>query len=191
MIRLVCAVRKCSPDVQTQDAVVGIWEVIVTITTLVLSILLSTGSFAWGYADKGFASLSHWMLTFGLLWLFSQWRGWKWFPPFALFLSILAAMIGLWLNFSIGWMFSGAIFALLAWDMTELRKKLYLLPPREDAAGFVQRHILRVSLLALGGFLFATALMYWRGQLSPAWGVFLFCMILLGLAGQLAVRVKK
>lgn len=158
---------------------------------LVFSILISTGSFAWGYTEMGSATLSHWMIAFGLLWLFSQWRGWKWFPSFALLLSILAAMIGLWINVSIGWMFSGAIFALFAWDMTELRKKLNLLPPREDAGGFARRHLLRVSLLALGGLLFASAMMVWWGQFTSAWGTFLFCVIFLGLAGQLPAWVKR
>lgn len=151
-----------------------------TSIAFVFSIASSAGSFAWGAAEMGL-DLLRWLIAFGLLWLISEWRGWKWFSPFALFLSILAAMTGLWLNFSIGWMFSGAVFALVAWDMTELRKKLRLLPLREDAKGFERRHIARVSLLALGSLLFASILMAWWMQLSPEWGAFLLFVTALGL----------
>lgn len=149
---------------------------------LMLSIIISIASLAWGYAEAGFDVFSPWIISFGLLWMFSQWRGWKWFSSLGLLLSILAAMIGLWLNFMIGWVFSGALFALFAWDMTEFRQKLHFMTSREDMKGMARRRIARVSLLALGSLLFASMLMFLWGQLTFEWGMFLLVVILLGLS---------
>lgn len=146
----------------SEDMFVGVQDPIVTLIALVFSIIISIGSLAWGYAEAGINSISGWIIFFGLLWLFSIRRGWRWFSSLGLFLCILASMIGLWLNFNFGWMFSGAIFALFAWDMTEFRRKIHFMTSRDDMKGLERRHIVRVILLALGGLLFASILMFLR-----------------------------
>ncbi len=87
----------------------------------------------------------------GLFWLFSVWRRWRWFSVAGLFFSLLLAAVGVWLGLAIGWMVSGTLFALAAWDLTEFRLRLKQLPPREDAKGIERRHILRIGLLAVVG----------------------------------------
>lgn len=52
-----------------------------------------------------------------------------------------------------GWMFSGAIFALIAWDLNQFQIKLSLLPDREDKRGMTRRRLIRISILALVGLL--------------------------------------
>ncbi|MBE0682204.1 MAG: hypothetical protein IH589_09845 [Anaerolineales bacterium] len=153
---------------------------------LVSSIIISIGSLAWGYAGMGLVVIPRWMIAFGALWLISPWRGWRWVSPVALFLSLLFAIIGLWLSFPIGWMFSGAIFALFAWDMTELRSKMHFLAAREDAKGMERRHLARVSLLALGGLLVASMFILWWRQWTSEWGNFLLGVTLLGLTQIIA-----
>jgi hypothetical protein len=152
-----------------------------SIVALLFSIIIGIGSLAWGYAGTGLHPLSPWISAFGVLWLASLWQRWRWFPPLGLFLSILFAVIGLSLSFPIGWMFSGAIFALLAWDMSELRSKLHFMPPREDVKGVERRHVARVSFLALGGLFFASFLMLWWRQWTNEWGTFLLGVAALGL----------
>lgn len=69
------------------------------------------------------------------------------------FACMWLAVIGLWLGLRMDRMFAGAIFALVAWDMTEFGVKLRLLSPREDARGIERRHLLRVGLMAAAGTL--------------------------------------
>lgn len=161
-------------------------EVNLTGFALVSSIIISTGSLAWGYASMGIETVPRWMIAFGALWLVSQWRGARWFSALGLFLSLLFAIIGLWLSFPIGWMFSGAIFALFAWDMAELRQTLHFMTSREDAGGMERRHIARVSVLILGGLLLTSFLILWQRQWTYEWGIFLLGMLLLGLTQIIA-----
>jgi hypothetical protein len=158
----------------------------VSLIALVCSIIISTGSLAWGYASVGLDSVVRWMIAFGILWMFAYWQRWKWFSALGLFLSMLFAIMGLWLSFPIGWMFGSAIFALVAWDMTELRTKLHFLSPREDAKGIERRHVARVSLLALGGLLVASIFILWWRQWNMEWGYFLLSVTLLGLTQIIA-----
>jgi hypothetical protein len=52
-------------------------------------------------------------------------------------------------------MFSGAIFALIAWDLNQFQEKLILLPDREDKQGMTRRRLIRISILALIGLTIA------------------------------------
>lgn len=161
-----------------------------SIAALLFSIIIGIGSLAWGYAGTGLHQLSPWIIAFGGLWLASLWQGWRWFPPLGLFFSILFAVIGLSLSFPIGWMFSGAIFALLAWDMSELREKLHFMTSRDDAKGIERRHVARISFLALSGLFFASFLMLWWRQWTNEWGNFLLGVSLLGIT-QIIAWINK
>lgn len=128
--------------------------------SIIISILLSTASFAWGYFQAGFENLAKYISIFGILWLISHWRRWKWFPSFALSLSIFLSIFGLWFDLPLVWMFSGAIFALIAWDLNQFQEKLSLLPEREDKQGMTRRRLIRISILALVGLTIALAIEY-------------------------------
>jgi hypothetical protein len=121
------------------------------ILALILSILLSTASFAWGYFQTGFENLTKYISIFGILWLISHWRKWRWFSSLALFVSLFLSIFGLWFDLPLVWMFNGAIFALIAWDLNQFQEKLSLLPDREDKQGMTRRRLIRISILALIG----------------------------------------
>lgn len=161
-----------------------------SIIALLFSIIISTGSLAGGYAGTGLHRLVSWIIAFGILWLISHWQKWRWFPPLGLFFSLLFAVLGLSLSFPIGWMFSGAIFALVAWDMSELRKRLRTMPSREDVRGVERRHVARISFLALGGLLFASFLILWWRQWTDEWGTFLLGVVALGVL-QFIAWIKR
>lgn len=161
-----------------------------TAIAFLFSTVISAGSLAWGYAGSGFRGASNWIALFGLFWLLAYRRGWKWFSPLGLFLALLLAVIGLWLDFPAGWMFSGAIFALFAWDMTEWGGKLRRLSAREDAKGIERRHLLRVSLLALGALLIVSLFMLYLGQFDRQWGMFLSGVTALG-STQIFAWIKR
>jgi hypothetical protein len=130
------------------------------ILALILSIFLSTTSFAWGYFQAGFENVAKYILGFGILWFISRWQKWKWFPSFALLISILLAILGLWLDLSLVRMYSGAIFALIAWDLNQFQIKLSLLPDREDKQGMTRRRLIRISVLALFGLTIGLTIEY-------------------------------
>lgn len=128
------------------------------IVTLVLCILISSGSFAWGYWLAGYENVAAWIAAFGVFWLVSQWRAWKWVSAPAALIALSLAAFGVWFKFSPGWMFSGAVFGLFAWNLTEFLQKLKLLYPREDAKGMTRRHLTRIGLLAAGAVAIALIL---------------------------------
>lgn len=161
-----------------------------TAAALGLSIFLSIASLAKGYAQAGFEGISIWIVLFGSLWIFSQWRGWKWATSLGLFAAVLAAMIGLWFDFIIGWMLSGAIFSLFAWGMTDFRQKLKFATSREDIKGMERRQIARLYMLSSAGLILASIMMSMRAQFSFEWGVLLGFVILLGLL-QLLVWFRR
>ncbi|MEN9562314.1 MAG: hypothetical protein RIR73_558, partial [Chloroflexota bacterium] len=112
----------------------------------------------WGYWLAGYENATEWILAFGIFWLVSLWRKWKWFSAPAVLISLGLAAFGVWFKFIPGLMFSGAVFALFAWHLTEFRQKLKFLPPREDAKGMTRRHLIRIGILAAGAVMIALAL---------------------------------
>ncbi|MFM8425088.1 MAG: hypothetical protein ACKOBL_07915 [Chloroflexota bacterium] len=121
-------------------------------------IVLSTGAFSWGYEQAGYENASVWIIVFGAFRLLAQWRKWKWFPAPAVFISLFLAAYGVWFKFAPGLMFSGLIFSVLSWSLTEFQQKLRMLPQREDKAGMTRRHIIRVGFLSVGAILIALLL---------------------------------
>jgi len=67
-------------------------------------------------------------------------------------------LFGVWNDLSLVWMFSGAIFALIAWDLNQFQMKLSLLPDREDKQGMTRRRLIRVAFLGLIGLGIAIAI---------------------------------
>jgi len=162
----------------------------VTLIALLSSIVISSASLAWGFAQGGFTSFSVWILILGAGWLFSVWQGWNWYSSFDLFVSTVLAALGLWFGFIPGWMFAGGIFALVAWDMTDFRQRLRGMADDDDTRGLERRHLARISLLALIGMVFASVSMRVRVQFTFEWSVLLVIVALLGL-GQLFGWLRK
>lgn len=70
------------------------------------------------------------------------------------------AVYGLWFDLPLVWMFSGAIFALIAWDLNQFQIKLSLLPDREDKQGMTRRRLIRITFLALIGLIIGWGINY-------------------------------
>ncbi|MBL8062994.1 MAG: hypothetical protein JNK32_08255 [Anaerolineales bacterium] len=147
---------------------------------LVFSIMISLGSFAWGYWQAGYEGISRWIIGFGIFWLVAQWRKWRWVSTAGIFLFILLAIVGVWLNFIAGWMFSGSIFAFFAWNLTEFQHSLSFVNARDDVRGMSRRHLARISLLAMAGLMLVSLFVLARGQFSLEWGMFLLGVLLVG-----------
>ncbi len=111
---------------------------------------LATAALAWGYRENGNMAVALALLLFGVLWLVAQWR-WPrpglrplvvpsnanfgvrvWFSALGLVLTAAAAAAGLLLGAPSGWMIVGALGGLLAWDLTDLDRRLRFAAPVPD-----------------------------------------------------------
>jgi hypothetical protein len=162
----------------------------VTLIALLSSIVISSASLAWGFAQGGFTSFSTWIIILGAGWLFAVWQRWNWYSSFALFVFTVIAAFGLWFGFVPGWLFAGGIFALFAWDMTDFRQRLRGMANDNNTRGIERRHLLRISLLSLVGMALASITMLLRVQFTFEWSVLLVIVALLGL-GQLVGWFRK
>lgn len=152
-----------------------------TTFALLFHIALSSAALARGFAEFGFASASIWMLILGAIWFFSIWQEWEWFSTFGLIVAVIAAAFGLWGRFSPGWMFSGAVFALFAWDLNDFRYRMRLIKQNKDAPGIERRRLARISLLSFAALVLASVAMHLRGKFNNEWGFFLAIAIALEL----------
>jgi hypothetical protein len=156
-----------------------------------ISIILGTGLLARGYSLAGYDVFTRWFIALGIIWLIGQYSRWDWFSPAALIIVILAASLGLWMDFHAGWLIAGAIFSLVAWDLSEFRR-LNRAKPKDGLRGTEQRHIARLSFLALIGLIFATLLLFLRRELTSDWGYLLLTMFAVSLIQFLiGLRVNK
>ena len=154
-----------------------------TLFGLLFSIVLGSGSLAWGYQQVGLQQFSRWILAFGVVWLFAVWQRWRWFAPLGLIFNFLAAALGLWfLNFSPGWMFAGAIGGLLAWDLTYFSYRLRFVASDEERHRMEGRHLVRVSALGLLGFVLASLAMAIKLQFNFQWALLLALVATLGIS---------
>jgi hypothetical protein len=152
-----------------------------TVFALVSSIIISTGSLAWAFAEAGFVVFARWILIFCAVWLFAQWRGWGWFSSLGLFCAIFVSVFGLWFGFSMEWFFSGVIFALFAWDMSDFRSHTRAVAIDDNLRGMERRHLARISLLSLTGLSLVSIVMLVRRQFTIEWGILLVIVILFGI----------
>lgn len=153
-----------------------------TVLALLISILVGTGSLAWGYAQVGLMQPERWILAFGACWILAVWRRWRWFAHVGLTFSFLAAALGLWfLNFPPGWMFAGAVCGLLAWDLTYFQYRQRFAASDAERRAVEARHLLRVAVVALLGFALASLAMVAKLQFHFEWAVLLAAVAALGL----------
>jgi hypothetical protein len=162
----------------------------VTVIALMLSVVLSTASLAWGYAETGFDPIARGFAVCGMIWLFSQWPRWWWFSSVGLFIAVLFAALGLWLDITPGWMFSGGIFALLAWDLTDFRRRIQFVAIDDDQRDLERRHIARLTLLALAGLGLSSIAMFMQVQFTFEWVILLVIVSMLGLT-QLVSWIRR
>jgi hypothetical protein len=149
--------------------------------TLIINIILCVGSLAWGYGQSGRESFALWILIFGAVWLIALWRRLAWFASVGLLASILAAALGLWLGLSPAWMLAGILFGLMAWDLTEFRRRLSLAFFEDDLVGLERRHLLRIYLLLLAALLLSSIALTARVKFSFEWGLLLAIVTALGI----------
>lgn len=154
-----------------------------TLAALVTSILLGGGALAWGLAGVGLVDMARWILICGAIWLIAVWQRWRWFSYVGLGIYFAAAALGLWfLNFPPGWMFAGAIFGLLAWDLTHFRYRQSFAANAAERRSVELRHMLGLSVVAIIGFALSSLAMMIQLRFSFDWAVFLVVVLALSVS---------
>ncbi|HXQ37466.1 MAG TPA: hypothetical protein VN843_25875 [Anaerolineales bacterium] len=131
-----------------------------TIIAMVLSIILGTGSLAYGYSQMGLSENARWFVLLGIIWLLAHWRKYYWFSSVALFVTLIAAAFGVWVEFSTMWMLLGALGGLLGWDLSDFARRLSYAASTDDIVGMERRHLARVGIVAALGFGLALLSLY-------------------------------
>jgi len=149
---------------------------------LAVSVVLCAAALGWGYLERGLEGAARVALAAGVLWLLALWRRWPWFSGVALLGAVIAAAAGLLLDVSAAWMLAGAVFALIAWDLTEFRGRLSEAADEDDLGGIERRHLLRLSVLTLGALTLASLGMVARLRVSFEWMLLLVLVTALSLA---------
>lgn len=126
-----------------------------TIIAMILSIIVGTGSLAYGYWQAGLTDPARWIALMGVLWLAARWRKYYWFSSVALLLVIIAAGVGVWRSFATVWMLLGALGGLLGWDLSDFARRLGYAAPTDDVRSMERHHLARVGVVALLGITLA------------------------------------
>jgi hypothetical protein len=131
-----------------------------TIVVMILSIIMGTGSLAYGYFQAGMPDPARWSVLVGIVWILAHWRKLYWFSALGLFLTLIGAAYGVWNNFITIWMLLGALGGLLGWDLSDFAMRLSYASPTDDIQGMERRHLERVGIVAALGFGLAILSLY-------------------------------
>jgi hypothetical protein len=147
----------------------------------VTSVLMGIGSLSYAYAGRGLDQVARGLLILGALWLFAGRQRWVWFATIALVISVTLAGIGLWFGISTGWMITGALGALLAWDLTDFMRRLRFAPLMDDLRALERRHLTRLTIVTLIGVSLASVAMLVRVEFTFEWIMLLTLVAVLGV----------
>jgi hypothetical protein len=131
-----------------------------TLVAFILSVMLETGSLAYGYSQMGLSEPARRFVLLGIIWLLAHWRKYYWFSSVALFVVLIAAAFGIWVEFPTIWMLLGALGGLLGWDLSDFARRLSYAAPTDDIVGMERRHLARVGIVAVLGFGLALLSLY-------------------------------
>jgi len=162
-----------------------------TIIAMVISIIVSAGSLAYGYLQEGYSTQALWISLTGIVWLIAHWRRLYWFSPIALFLAVIAAGYGVWREFPLVWMLLGALGGLLGWDLSDFAMRMRYAAPTDDVAEMERHHLARVGVVAAlgGGLAYLSAVIQIR-RLAFEVAVGLILLAALGLT-RLVIRLRR
>lgn len=149
---------------------------------------MGVGSFAYAYAVV--VPLSRGLLILGVIWLFAGRKHWTWFSTIMLLFLVTLAGIGLWFGLSPGWMISGALGGLMAWDLTDFMRRLRFAPLMDDTRELERRHLTRLTIVALAGVFLASIAMLVRVEFTFEWVMLLTLVAVLGVT-QLVAWLRK
>lgn len=150
--------------------------------TLYVTVIVGSGSLAYGYLAQGHATAAYWILGLGLAWLVAEMRGWRRFASFGFLACVAAAAYGLWIELSPGWMLAGVLGVLVAWDLSDFFRRILNAAPGDEIQGMARRHLLRLAIVTAAGLALSLVGMFARMRLSFEWAAFLAILSALGVS---------
>lgn len=133
---------------------------------LVLSLIVGGAALAWAYSRAGLDGAARIPILVAASWMVAQWRRWRWFPALGLGAFIVLAAYGLWIGLPAGLMVIGAIGGLAAWDLADFTVRLRYASPMDNVRDLERRHVARLLIVVLLGFLLAGIATFVRLQLT-------------------------
>ena len=162
-----------------------------TVVVMIVSIVVGTGSLAYGYSHAGLRDPALWCVLMGVVWILAHWRKYYWASSVAFFITLIAAAYGIWNQFTIFWMLLGALGGLLGWDLSDFAMRLSYAAPTDDIQGMERRHLERAGVVAVLGFGIALLSVYIHIQrLAFEVAVGLVLLAALGLT-RLVIGLRK
>jgi hypothetical protein len=153
-----------------------------------ICLVLSFGLLAVSYFNNSLVWPAFGIFIFGILWCVGLVLRWNWVSLLGLFGSFGVAAFGLILGNSIALLISGALFALLAWDLDGFYFRLLASSPEDDTYTLEKRHIARLALPILSGVVLSVFALTVRLKTSFEWLVFLMLFIFWGI-GRVVTRL--
>ena len=147
---------------------------------LLVSIVVGMGGLARGYFEGGETGLARALIALAILWLLAQLRNLRWFPSLGLLAVVGFAAYGIWTHQPAGWMLTGTVGALFAWDLSDFEQRMENAPTPAERAALEPSHLLRLSLVAALGFFVSLASMLLRFQFTFEWVAFLALLAAIG-----------
>jgi hypothetical protein len=122
-------------------------------TTFLLypSVLLCAGLPAWAYLASGRPLPAVFLALAGVCWTAGLFFHRDWLALLCLLIVYGITAAGFFLDLRAVLLFTGAFFALLAWDLTDFSTRVRLAAPDDHLAGLERSHLLRLILVAVTG----------------------------------------
>jgi hypothetical protein len=123
----------------------------VIVVGLFVSTFLSIALVAAVYFSAGMVNQAIGLVAVGLVWMVGQVK-WPWVASVGLSIMTLAAALGLMYELPAGLMVAGFLFALIAWDLVELRSRIKRGCAEDRLLGLTVAHFVRLGLVLALGF---------------------------------------
>lgn len=146
-----------------------------------LFLWMGTAALTLGFyrADEmGFVEI---VLAAAALWTLGVVQRWRRMPGFGAFAFALFAAIGTYREIPLGWMFMGALYAYMAYDLYQFYLRLRLLAIQPDTRAMTRVHFVRLILVIFFGLTIGSLAMLFQDVFDLIWGLFLGGGVLVGI----------
>ena len=147
-----------------------------------VSATLATGVLAVGFGIGRLWIGTAAAVVLGILWLFGQWREWRWSASGFFVSLVVVAAVGTWLDVEPVLTLIGVVAALAAWDLHRFTQRLRLARRIVDADQMSRRHLWRLGFVCGLGLLLGALGLAARVELGLGVALLLGILALLGIS---------
>lgn len=137
------------------------------------TVWMGTLALGWSFFQADRPAYLWGLLGVAALWTWGLIRSKNWMPGLGLILFTLTAAAGLYQSLPFGWMFAGALSALISYDLSNFSLRLRYAAPTEDTVLLQRVHFTRLGVITLVGLALGTVSIVWQAQFSFEWMLFL------------------